>query len=66
MNSRAITIGYIEEIRRIAVNTQYPGGSINNAPGNCNIETFLLELVALRKRQGLKKTKVLYAANYDS
>ena len=66
MNSPAITIGYIEEIRRIAVNTQYPGGSINNAPGNCNIETFLLELVALRKRQGLKKTKVLYAANYDS
>lgn len=63
MSSPYIKLGYIEEIRRIAVNTQFPGGSINNAPGNCNIETFLYELIALRKRQSLKKTPVVYAAN---
>ena len=63
MSSPYIKLGYIEEIRRIAVNTQFPGGSINNAPGNCNMETFLYELIALRKRQSFKKTPVIYAAN---
>lgn len=63
MTNPCIQKAYIDEIRRLAVNTQFPGGSINNAPGNCNIELFLYELIALRKRQSIKKTPVIYAAN---
>lgn len=63
MTNTCVQKAYIEEIRRIAVNTQFPGGSINNAPGNCNIENFLYELIALRKRQSRKKTPIMYAVN---
>ena len=63
MTNPCIQKAFVDEIRRVAINTQFPGGSINNAPGNCNIEPFLYELIALREREKRKKTKVMYAAN---
>lgn len=62
MTKSSVQIALVDEIRRVAINTQFPGGSINNAPGNCNIEPFLYELIALRKREKQKKRKVMYAA----